>query len=1121
MARVRVKRQRTVFRWKCHIPPDSTVVFRRNCNLFLGKVVGIYPRNAYNHKSIVVKVQGNYLSQYHYNLLRVECNTNSYFFNCSKDEDTGIYRSDETNSSLTVLDPANETHQRLVNWRSHLNRGTLLWFRSDECRCLMKTIVCDTTEDTILLYPLGSAESIEVSRHSQRIQPVIDSTHLKIIRVETYLFPHMKSLPNNMNVFLGSRCFVSGLEGRIVDVDVSRPDSRPPLYCWCQTTDQDESFQYVQDFALYRNVKWVTEDEIQLLTCRENILPDRPAVFEKEIVLDFVHRMVPGHIRHLLKLQEHDPSLCWKLLLRYAKDEYTPALKVFYGIAHLEFTLNSYINKFEYDAGRDSDFSFMREMMLKKMAYYTQYDYMDEKNLLLQRYNLLFNNSIITSHGSIMLNYEGAINKVNLLKFNLVKISEVDPTKLQVRLKCTYSGLYSSDINHYLSTHINVNIMALRPLMFQMFKRELARLRMGDETCAFDLKHHERRLGNLFQTESKTYMSENKIESLLRHQSFVVSKMVNEETSNDPMSDFYNLNIHSEATYNAICGFIPTEKNVKCNGGILALRTGWGKTICIIELLKRRGGKTLIVAPLSLIDQWKHEFKRFAPEIEQSEYYGKRKKICDHVNFTTYGTLRTNALNKYVFDRVVFDESHIIKKPESMTAIKCHRIQAKNRWLLSATPFDENLVHTQTQLKLLRVTPFDRRNVNMVQYQIPLKAFMNRVTFALSKDIVKSMGLNPMKKSVNTPTMKNVSLPAHVKTLVEELRKLLTVANGEDIYSNLSFLKNRATFMQQCCIDPSILPLSAFATRNISKEMQVTKEELILSVEKSTSLQTNYKETVINTLKSQTDGTCVICLDEITAEKEPTILPCLHMFCKACIHEALKRKTACPQCRRKCEKSQLKTLVEKHINTCEDGDITYFTDLLGHSYSLPTHVKRAYEEAEKSIPQKFKAINAYLTDTKKSCVIFSQYPKALQNLSKYLEKENSKHFLISGATSRKKRSKLVQEFKDGGVKTLLLSVKTAAVGLNLQEGSVVIFLEPIMNYEDMKQSIGRLHRIGQRNDIDILALCTDNTYESKFEEVSKKCRKRQRSINREFSGREKRYRERVVKRDLYNYIFKS
>ena len=64
-------------------------------------------------------------------------------------------------------------------------------------------------------------------------------------------------------------------------------------------------------------------------------------------------------------------------------------------------------------------------------------------------------------------------------------------------------------------------------------------------------------------------------------------------------------------------------------------------------------------------------------DLELSEFYGKKRNTDGDVVFTTYGTLRQNEFD-IVWDRVILDESHTIKKPESITALSCYKIKAKN-----------------------------------------------------------------------------------------------------------------------------------------------------------------------------------------------------------------------------------------------------------------------------------------------------------------------------------------------------------------------------------------------------------------------------------------------------------
>ena len=70
---------------------------------------------------------------------------------------------------------------------------------------------------------------------------------------------------------------------------------------------------------------------------------------------------------------------------------------------------------------------------------------------------------------------------------------------------------------------------------------------------------------------------------------------------------------------------------------------------------------------------------------------------------------------------------------------------------------------------------------------------------------------------------------------------------------------------------------------------------------------------------------------------------------------------------------------------------------------------------------------------------------------------------------------MIQDFANGNLKTFLRT--KCLVGINLQKGSTIIFLEPVISLADHTQSIGRLYRIGQDEDIDVIQLSTKGTYE--------------------------------------------
>ena len=112
-------------------------------------------------------------------------------------------------------------------------------------------------------------------------------------------------------------------------------------------------------------------------------------------------------------------------------------------------------------------------------------------------------------------------------------------------------------------------------------------------------------------------------------------------------------------------------------GGILADEMGLGKTIQIIAfLLYKKGKKSLVVTPTSLIYNWKEEFEKFAPDLKIGIIHGSkssRNKILENkdeydILITTYGTIK-NDIDFYkseVFDYCIIDEAQNIKNPHKI-----------------------------------------------------------------------------------------------------------------------------------------------------------------------------------------------------------------------------------------------------------------------------------------------------------------------------------------------------------------------------------------------------------------------------------------------------------------------
>jgi SNF2 family DNA or RNA helicase len=141
-------------------------------------------------------------------------------------------------------------------------------------------------------------------------------------------------------------------------------------------------------------------------------------------------------------------------------------------------------------------------------------------------------------------------------------------------------------------------------------------------------------------------------------------------------------------------------------GGCLADDMGLGKTVMVLALLEMRRTlpvserrPSLVVAPRSVVFNWKNEAERFTPALRVLEYTGSsRASMRDHFGdydliLTTYGTLRRDAadLRPVQFDYVVLDEAQAIKNAASISARTTRVLNARHRLALSGTPIENHL----------------------------------------------------------------------------------------------------------------------------------------------------------------------------------------------------------------------------------------------------------------------------------------------------------------------------------------------------------------------------------------------------------------------------------------------
>lgn len=150
---------------------------------------------------------------------------------------------------------------------------------------------------------------------------------------------------------------------------------------------------------------------------------------------------------------------------------------------------------------------------------------------------------------------------------------------------------------------------------------------------------------------------------------------------------------------------------------------------------------------------------------------------------------------------------------------------------------------------------------------------------------------------------------------------------------------------------------------------------------------------------------------------------------------------------------------------------------------LSNHPKMVDQESEID-SGKYIAVTNYLetlVKEKQKTIIFSSF---VTNLSFYTDwcKENTIAYCeITGETPAKKREQQVNLFQEKEEPLLFfISLKAGGVGLNITKASYVLFLDPWWNPFAEKQGVGRAHRIGQLNKVNVVRFISKNTVEEKI-----------------------------------------
>lgn len=113
-------------------------------------------------------------------------------------------------------------------------------------------------------------------------------------------------------------------------------------------------------------------------------------------------------------------------------------------------------------------------------------------------------------------------------------------------------------------------------------------------------------------------------------------------------------------------------------------------------------------------------------------------------------------------------------------------------------------------------------------------------------------------------------------------------------------------------------------------------------------------------------------------------------------------------------------------------------------------------------------------------VVFSQWERMTRLVAKELDLRTIGYEYLHGGVPSKDRKDLISNFHRKKESRVFLSTDAGGLGLNLQCASLLINLDIPWNPAVLEQRIGRIHRIGQKNNINVINLISKESIEERI-----------------------------------------
>jgi SNF2 family DNA or RNA helicase len=560
--------------------------------------------------------------------------------------------------------------------------------------------------------------------------------------------------------------------------------------------------------------------------------------------------------------------------------------------------------------------------------------------------------------------------------------------------------------------------------------------------------------------------------------------------------------------------------------------------------LVRNVKTTLLVSPLSTITNWEEQIHQHIKPgtLKYYIYHGANRckdieKLADYdLIITTYGSVASEfsgrlkkkkegnyPLQQINWFRVVLDEAHMIREQSTLQSKAICCLEAQRRWAVTGTPVQNRLDDLGALIKFLRVKPFDEKGgfsqfilapcknadpeilpkLRLLVDTITLRRLKDRIDLPARHDkLIKlqfskeerelydvfSKNAKDRVKVMTSQQEKSLSGRAYVHILQSILRLRLICAHGRELLSDED-LKIMEGLSESSAIDlddedditekPALPPKQAYDMFNL---MRQTNADVCSSCNRKIGPQ-------------EVEGADGEPKDEIIGY----MAPCFQIVCRGCFkdYKAFAEQAATSETHTICPLCQLS--IRMSFFTLKQGNVEEDQDARADMKDRPKQSKsmssyngphtKTRTLIEDLLNSKFESELKPDEPPIKS-VVFSGWTSHLDLIQCALNDAGIAFTRLDGKMSRTARTAAMDTFRtDPSIPVILVSITAGGLGLNLTTANKVYVMEPQYNPAAEAQAIDRVHRLGQKREVETVRYIMEDSFEEKMLELQEKKRK--------------------------------